>query len=61
MSDYLQAKDRAVPTDKSRVKNRTVYRLMMKDSFDETLYALVDNNINASDVINNFVKYIRRN
>lgn len=60
-SDYEQAKDRAVPTDKSRVKPRTVYRLMMKDSFDEALYELVDNNISASDVINNFIKYIRRN
>lgn len=59
-ADYLQAKDRAIPTDKSRVKPRAVYRLMMKDSFDETLYALVDNNIDASDVINNFIKYIRR-
>lgn len=60
-SDYMQAKDRAVPTDRTRVKPRTVYRLMMKDSFDEALYELVDNNISASDVINNFVKYIRRN
>lgn len=57
-SDYMQAKDRAVPTSPEKVKSRTVYRLMMNQSFDETLYTLVDSNINASDVINNFINYI---
>ena len=57
-SDYLQAKDRAVPTDASKVKPRTVYRLMMADSFDSELYNLVDHNVVATDVINHFTKYI---
>ena len=57
-SDYLQAKDRAVPTDVSKVKPRTVYRLMMADSFDSELYNLVDHNVVATDVINHFTKYI---
>ena len=59
-SDYLQAKDRFIPTDVSKVKPRSVYRLMMQDSYDEELYQLVDKNIKDSFVVNDFIKYIKR-
>lgn len=59
-SDYLQAKDRAVASKPEMVKPKTVFRLMMDDSYDEQLYVLVDKNIKQSAVINNFIEYIRR-
>ena len=58
-SDYMQAKDRAVPATKEKEKPRTIYRLMMANSYDEQLYQLVDNNIQLTDVINNFITYIK--
>lgn len=58
-SDYLQAKDRAVPTSAEKVKVRSVYRLMMKDTYDQELYKLVDDNIDASKVINDFINYLK--
>ena len=57
-ADYLQAKDRAVATSAERAHTNVVYRLMMKDSFDEVMYKLVDTNIRTSDVVNNFKNYI---
>ena len=44
---------------KEKEKPRTIYRLMMANSYDEQLYQLVDNNIQLTDVINNFIKYIK--
>lgn len=58
-SDYLQAKDRAVPTSPDKVKVRSVYRLMMQNTYDQTLYTLVDDNIDASKVINDFINYLK--
>lgn len=58
-SDYLQAKDRAVPTSADKVKVRLVYRLMMQSTYDQCLYSLVDKNIDASKVINDFINYLK--
>lgn len=58
-SDYLQAKDRAVPTSPDKVKVRLVYRLMIQNTYDQCLYSLVDKNIDASKVINDFINYLK--
>ena len=60
LADYLQAKDRMAPANPDDTRLRTIYRLMMEDSYDEELYNLIDNNIEATSIINNFINYVRR-
>lgn len=57
-SDYEQAKDRMVPTNQYAVKTQTIYRLMMKNTFDEECYRMVDNHTKQCDCINNFRRYL---
>lgn len=59
-ADYLQAKDRMVPTKPELVKSQEIYRLYMKDTFDEVGVAMVDGNVSATDVIANYKKYLLR-
>ena len=62
-ADYLQAKDRMIPTTPEKVKPQEIIHLMMKDTYDEHLYQLVAKNISDTDVINDYIKYLneRRN
>ena len=60
LADYLQAKDRMAPSKPDDTRLRTIYRLMMADSYDEELYHLIDDNISATSIINNFIQYVRR-
>ena len=57
-SDYLQAKDRMVPTKQENVKSQVVYRLYIKGTFDEVCYHMVDNHTKECDCINNFRRYL---
>ena len=57
--DYKQAKDRMIPTDISRVKDQSIYRIFMKDTYDARLVHLVDKNIDASYIVNDYIDYLK--
>lgn len=57
-SNFSQAKDRAVATKPEHVKDRVCYRLYIAGTFDEAIVHAVDNKLSASDVVNNFKKYV---
>ncbi len=58
-ADYMQAKDRMVPTTQENVKPQEIIHLMMKDTYDEHLYKLVKQGISDTEVINDYIKYIK--
>lgn len=60
-SDIIQAENRITATteDKSDKEN-TIIKLMMKETYDEALYDLVENNLEETDVINNFKQYLQQ-
>lgn len=59
-ADIQQAEDRFVATtEANKDKAHTIIRLIMKDSYDEQLYELVDKRATAIDVINDYNKYLR--
>ena len=59
-ADYLQAKDRMVPTKPENVKTQEIIHLMMKGTYDEHLYQLVARGVTDTDVINDYIKYVER-
>ena len=59
-ADYLQAKDRMIATKPENVKPQEIIQLMMKDTYDEHLYDVVEQNVSNVDVINDFIKYINK-
>lgn len=58
-ADYLQAKDRMVATTPDKVKPKEIIHLMMKGTYDERLYALVNKGIAETDVINDYINYLK--
>ncbi len=58
-SDILQAKDRIVATTEEAVKPKEIIQLMMADSYDEELYKLVEEKIELTDIVNNYIDYIK--
>lgn len=60
VSDIQQAEDRMVATTKERADkpHRVVY-LAMKDSYDEQIYKLVKQRATATDLLNDYNKYLR--
>ena len=58
-ADYLQARDRMVPTIPEHVKPQEIIHLMMKNTYDEHLYQLVAKGVSDTDVINDYKKYIQ--
>lgn len=58
-SDYSQAKDRMIATKQENVKPQEIIHLMMKDTYDEQLYKLVEHNVSTTDVINDYITYIK--
>lgn len=60
-SRIAQAEDRFVATtiDK-KDKPHTIYELILKDTYDEQLYQLIEKQAAEADVINNFKKYLER-
>ena len=59
-ADYQQAKDRIVATAPERVKPKEVIHLMMEGTYDEALYETVANNIEFTDIVNDYKNYIKR-
>jgi SNF2 family DNA or RNA helicase len=58
-ADYLQAKDRMVPTKPENVKSQEIVHLMMKGTYDEQLYKLVEHRVSDTEVVNDYIKFIK--
>ena len=56
-ADYLQAKDRMIATTPERVKPQEIIHLMMKDTYDARLYALVNQGVSETAIINDYIDY----
>lgn len=55
-----QAEDRFVATTKDKLnRDHTIYKLIMKDTYEEVIYALLRRNAKEVDVINNFKEYLK--
>ena len=59
-ADYQQARDRIVATDPTHVKPKEIIHLMMKGTYDASLYDTVAHNIEFNDIVNDYKKYIKR-
>lgn len=59
-ADIQQAEDRFVATTQARAtKPHRIIRLMMKDSYDERIYKLVEGRVNMTDLINDYKYYLK--
>ena len=59
--DIAQAEDRFVATTQNKKdKEHTIYELILKGTYDETLYELVKQRASSVDVINNYKKYLTK-
>lgn len=58
-ADYLQAKDRMIATKPENVKPQEIIHLMMKGTYDERLYQMVAKGVSDTDVINDYIKYVK--
>jgi SNF2 family DNA or RNA helicase len=59
IGDILQASERFTATRKDRKDiPKTIYELMIKDTFDEQIYYALEENKTATDVLNSFMDYI---
>lgn len=59
-ADYSQAKDRMVATSPERVKPKEIIHVMMKNTYDEALYDLVEHNVSVTEVVNDYKHYLER-
>lgn len=57
---YQQAKDRIIATSEDRIKPQEIIHTMLQDTYDERLFKLVANNVEATEVLNDYNKYINR-
>lgn len=59
IGDILQAEDRFIASTPDKAhKNHKIVELMMTDTFDETLYSLLEQRKSETDIINNYNHYI---
>lgn len=57
--DISQASERFTATSEERKDiPKTIYELVIKDTYDEDLYVAVNKNLSVTDVLNNFNKYL---
>ena len=60
IGDIEQAEDRAIATTEARAdKPYVIYELVIKGTYDEDIYDLLDRRASAVDAINNFAKYMK--
>jgi len=61
VGDIMQAEDRFVSTTEDKAdKPHHIVEVMMKDTYDEALYELLEKRFSEVDVINDYRKYIER-
>lgn len=59
-ADIVQAENRITATTVEKAnKDNKIYRLMMKDTYDERMYDLVDGNIEITSTINDYILYLK--
>lgn len=59
VGDILQASERFTATSEERKGiPKTIWELMIKDTYDEQIYYAVEEDKTATDVLNNFMEYI---
>lgn len=62
IGDILQASERFTATREDRKDiPKTIWELMIKDTFDEEIYYALEDNKTATDVLNSFVDYLGPN
>ena len=62
VSDIQQAEDRFVTTKQGEVdKAHIIYRLMIKGTYDEQVYNLVQHNAKLTDLVNDYKRYLQKN
>ena len=60
VGDIMQAEDRFVATTKDKKDlGHTIINLIMKDTYEENIEKLLNNNASDVDVINNYINYLR--
>ena len=60
VGDIEQAEDRFIATVETKAnKPHVIYELVMKGTYDEQLYALIEKRADAIDVINNFKTHMK--
>lgn len=60
VGDIMQAEDRFVATTKDKINTgHLIIDLVMKNSYEENILTLLNENATAVDVINNYIKYIK--
>lgn len=57
---YQQAKDRIIATSEDHIKPQEIIHVMLQDTYDERLFKLVEDNFEATEVLNDYNKYIHR-
>lgn len=61
IGDIQQAEDRFIATTKDKINTgHTIIDLVMKNSYEENILALLKNNAAEVDIINNYIKYIKQ-
>lgn len=59
-ADIQQAEDRFVATTKEKAnKEHTIIELILQDTYDQQLYELLQKNMSAIDIVNNFKNYLK--
>ena len=60
VGDIMQAEDRFVATTKDKKDlGHTIISLVMKDTYEENIEALLKNNASDIDIINNYINYLK--
>ena len=60
-ADIQQAEDRFIATTEDKAnKGHTIIRLILDDTYDASLYDLVAARASSIDVINDYIKYLRK-
>jgi SNF2 family DNA or RNA helicase len=60
VGDIMQAEDRFISTTEDKAsKPHTIIELMIKDTYDEQLYKLLEQRKSATDIINDYKKYLK--
>jgi SNF2 family DNA or RNA helicase len=60
IGDILQAEDRFIATTEDKKdKPHTIIELMIKDTYDEQLYKLIEQRKSSVDIINDYKKYLK--
>ena len=61
IGDIEQAEDRFIASTKDKAnKSHKIIELMMRDTFDEQIYSLLEQRKSETDIINNYKKYLER-